>query len=414
MAIKISKYFLILFPLVLITGPLASEIFMNFISIVFLYEFCRNRKLAIFLKNKLIFIILLFYIVCILSSITSEDTSYSLKTSIPYIRFLIFAVAVSWLIFIDKEILKKIFFVFLFAISILIFFAVIEQLTDYNIVYGERVRNDRLSSLFGDELILGSYLARFFPLFLGLGFAFKINYRYQIIFYILVIVTPVIIFLSGERTSFFFLLVGVLGCMILFNFNFKYKVCFTLIFIFSLGSLLIFNSEIRKKTLDRTLKQIKPKQNEIYFFSDEHEALAISAIKVFKDNFFLGSGPKTFRIKCQFKEYEVRNEKKIFGCYNHPHNTYLQILAETGILGFSIIFILFIFLLIKFLNILIFIYFKKDDKKDFISIGCCVCFFITLFPIVPGANFFNNYINMIYYYPLGIYLSMNLRNKIHG
>jgi len=411
--IKFSEFFLIFLPLALITGPVLSEISINFISIIFLYNLFKNFNHKLYFRNLVIGIIFTFYLICIVSSIFSDATSYSLKTSIPYFRFLLFSIACSWFIHRNPNILLKIYYSLLFCFVILIFFAFVEHFTQYNVIYGKQFRSDRLSSLFGDELILGSYLSRFFPLLLGFWFTkdFFLKNKKNYFSLILIVFVPVIVFLSGERTSFFFIIVGLLGFLFFFNFAYKKKI----LLIFSIsGIILLFVSTsdtVKKNTIDRTINQIKPSSEKVYFFSDEHHALANSSIKIFKDNFILGSGPKTFRIKCSENEYIVKNKERVFGCYTHPHNTYLQILAETGIIGFIFILILFLILISNLLNFFVKKYFYNHYILDNFKVGCLLCFLISLFPVVPSGNFFNNYLNIMYYYPLGIYLGYNFLSK---
>ena len=413
MAIKLSRYFLILLPVSLISGPLISEILMNLISIFFLSHTIKNKMIKFYFKNKIVLLIFIFYIVCIFSSLNSTELLFSLKTSIPYLRFLIFALAVSWIIFTDESILQKVFYSFLFCYTLLILFAFLEHFTGYNVIYGDQFRSDRLSSLFGDELILGSYLSRFFPILIGLGLfyikLYSTNVRY--LFYIIIVTTPLIVFLSGERTSFFFMIVGFSSSLLLLELNSRFKFGFLLSVVVLIFGFLYFGDNVKKNTFERTLKQIKPSNSKIHFFSDEHEALAVSAIKIFKDNKILGSGPKTFRKKCKETKYEVKNVNQIFGCYTHPHNTYLQILAETGIFGFLIIFILLILIIYNLFKIFIQRLFYTKIKSSSIEIASYLSFLISLFPVVPGANFFNNYINIIYYIPLGIFLYLQLKKK---
>ena len=414
MLITISKYLLIFMPVMLISGPLIPEIFMNFVSLVFLFYLIKNKNFIIYFNNKTVKIILIFYLICILSSLFSEEKLYSLLTSIPYIRYLIFAVAASWIIYNNENVLKKIYYSFIFSYFILILFAIFEFITNYNVIYGKQFRVDRISSLFGDELILGSYLSRFFPILLGLGLFFcsTMTKSRKFLFYLLIFTTPSIVFLSGERTSFFFMIIGFIGFIFFFKATLKIKVGFVFSAIFFIIFLLIFTENVKKNTVERTLKQINPSNNKIHFFSEEHEALASSAIKIFNDNKILGSGPKTFKKKCQESKYIVKNERDIFGCYSHPHNTSLQILSEIGIIGFVIYFIMLFFVLKKLLNIFIEFNFKNNTSFSNIEICCYLSFLITLFPIVPGGNFFNNYLNIIYYYPLGIFLAYKLKNKL--
>ena len=97
-------------------------------------------------------------------------------------------------------------------------------------------------------------------------------------------------------------------------------------------------------------------------------------------------------------------------CSTHPHNTLMQILAETGFVGFIFYIFGLFFVFFKIIQ-----YRKKFDNhpKIFCFLSCSVAIIINLFPFLPNGNFFNNWMLIINYYYIGLYLfEYNKFNKI--
>ena len=117
------------------------------------------------------------------------------------------------------KILKYFFYVLFFTFFLLVGDGFLQYLTGKNILGFEIVEANRISSFFHDELILGSYLSRLLPLLFGLFILlkFSLNRKVQILIFPLFILTEVLVFLSGERTSFFFINLSA----ILHNYFFK-------------------------------------------------------------------------------------------------------------------------------------------------------------------------------------------------
>ena len=84
--------------------------------------------------------------------------------------------------------------------------------------------------------------------------------------------------------------------------------------------------------LNQIIREFKFKSNldDLKAFSDVHQSKYVTALKIYKDNKIFGSGTKTFRHLCERPEYHTPP----LGCSTHPHNTYIQLLSETGLIGF--------------------------------------------------------------------------------
>ena len=122
----------------------------------------------------------------------------------------------------------------------------------------------------------------------------------------------------------------------------------------------------------------------------------VTSIKIFKDNLIFGSGPNTFRFLCSDNRYYVKQNS----CSTHPHNYYLQLLSEVGIILPVIFLIIFCLVSLKILKLILF---KKTDQ-DFQEYLILLHIFIILFPLSPNGNFFNNWLNISNFLPFGFYI----------
>ena len=148
----------------------------------------------------------------------STDIFFSLKTSLPYFRFGIFALSVWYLLDKNEKLLKYFFFCYLLVYFCLLIDATYQYNNRINL-FGYPLISERVSSFFGNELIMGSYISRTFPLFLGLFFYLinkkKLKKNFFNIISIIFLYVPILLFFSGERTSFFFYFLSMTYILIL-------------------------------------------------------------------------------------------------------------------------------------------------------------------------------------------------------
>jgi hypothetical protein len=82
----------------------------------------------------------------------------------------------------------------------------------------------------------------------------------------------------------------------------------------------------------------------------------------------------------------------------------MQLLSETGIIGFMYIFIIFIYFIFKLIKICILRVLKPKLSYNHLEIIITASFVAILFPLFPNGNFFNNWMSMISYFLVPFYL----------
>jgi len=404
-----SSILICLIPLALISGPFIPDLFLVIITINFLILISLNKEIYKF-KNKFLFI---FFAFCILISVVSTLSLnlISIKSSFFYFRFGLFSLAIYF--FLNKN--EKIFTYLTYFLIIIYLLLFLDTLYQYN--FGKNLigleyknfNNFRITSFFGKDEILGSYTVRILPVLI-----FLIIYKYEklslkkiFLFNSIILVSLVIVVFSGERTS---LMLYILTLFFIFisSFNLRKILILPIILGIVILTTIIFSSEkVRQRMVFQTINQLglTAKSERLILFSKVYEGHYLISLKMFKEKPIFGHGAKMFRFYCIKKENFVSQN----ACTTHPHNFYAQTLAETGISGFAFIISIYFFILFLFFKNF---YFQIKYKKQHISdIGICLLssLFVNLFPILPSGNFFNNWLSIIMYFPIGflIYIIMN-------
>ena len=387
----------------LIWGPFFPDLIVSISALFFLYYIFKNKEFYFF-YNKTLIIFFIFCTYCILLSLfVAEDKMLSFKSSLFYFRIGIFSCFVWYLIDRDKKILTYFYYALILCFLALVIDGYIQYFTGENL-FGLKMFGTRVSSFFGDELIMGSYLSRLFPLLFAL-FLVKQKHKFEIYFIgLLFIAVDILIFMSGERSAFFFLNLSTVFIIILIKEYQKFRlitffIAIICIFILSLYSENLSNRMFKTPAQDMGLiKSSKAKDPVI--FSPAHDSLFRTAYNMFEENPILGHGPKMFRVLCKEEKYRVGIEP----CLPHPHNFYLQLLAETGIIGFIFFVSIFILVIFKALHQFKSIIFRQKRPLTDYQVCLLAGILVTVWPFSPNGNLFNNWLMIVYSMPIGFYL----------
>ncbi len=397
--INFSIFLIFLFPLSIITGPFLPDLILSSVALIGLILYLKKIIKINFYRE--ILYLWVFYIFTIITSLFSENIVYSLDYSLFYFRFIIFTHFIIYLLINIPKLTNLLIKGILISFFVMIIYSTIEL-----ILYTQMGHIDglmrRLHLLFSDEAVVGSFMVRMLPILCFFIVLNKDNIKSIYLKFFLttiIILSFIFIIFSGERTALLLLIIlSFLYLLILIKF---YKKLF---FIFFISLITIFFSIIffSQNIIDRTLQDLdrnislNPEINPYLNYS-------LVSLEMFKESPIIGKGPKMFRIFCP----DARYNDYVSMCNIHPHSIYAQLLAEMGLVGFLFIFAAFVYTILIYLKNLI----SKNPNKLYLfaSVG----FIINFFPLVPSGNFFNNWINNLYYLSIIVIIySMNKTKKL--
>ena len=379
-----------LLPLALITGPFLSDFLI--IILIILNIFRKN----FFFKNYFFIFFLIFYIYLNIISLFSEDVLFSFKSTLGYVRFGLIFFVTSYLFRKVDLFFKKLLISLLIIFFILIFDGFFQFLVGHNIVGLKPIDPERINSFFYTKQVLGSFIVRFFPILCGVVFFYG-NQKYKIYLLISTIPIGIIVMFSGEKNAFGLFLIELFLIYLFYVYNLNKKILLVLIPLILSVFLVINFSPLTTKRLFK--EAIINSEKGKYIFSRVHDSHFRTAIKMFKESPIIGVGPNMFRKLCNDDKFKIDE----FSCSTHPHNFYLQLLAEAGIFGFCFIFFIFFYIssfLVKSIYLMV-IKKKINSTLFFFNVSA----FINLFPISTTGNFFNNWSSIIIFISINLFFS---------
>ena len=130
------------------------------------------------------------------------------------------------------------------------------------------------------------------------------NKNKSLIFF-LILISGVIVFLSGERVSLIYFLITFF-CYILIEFNTRNIVTALFFFSLSISYFTYKNPSQYNRIINHTLEQSKESKYGLYSY--RHQLHYATAYSMFKDRPLLGHGIGTFRYTCDNEKFSQKNK----------------------------------------------------------------------------------------------------------
>jgi len=427
----ILSYLYLLIPLFLIAGPAIPDIVITLGGLFGIFYILYQKEYESLIKLNLFRISIIFWLSLISISFFSYNKTYSFQDSLIFIRFLLIPFFCFFIFFKDKKLFERLLIV-LFFIVVFVSIDTLYQFINYTSKDG--FKEDllgfksnwygRLTGPFGDELIPGSYLSKF-----GLfGFVFLISLKKLekniIIQSLYLSLIMLVCYISGERMAFATFSLSLLLLLIFLD-GFRKSIIFSILigalFIF-LASYFhpfyndfdviestqyhqgqkiekIFQCENDTEKICSKIINIQPNFFEVIknFDTSAYGEIYLLSFKMFLDNPITGIGINNFKYLCNYNEL-YKNMMINYECASHPHNIYIQWLAEGGLIVF-ISFILFLFFLVKFI-----INNTGDKKYKIISI---VIIIIMFWPIMSTGSLIKNWFGVTTFFIIGLCMCLS-------
>ena len=401
----IYLFLISILPISIIVGPSISLLNILLIVIVFLVNFKLDK---IKLENKFLFYLLfILYVYLIFNSFISIDYKEGIFRNLGFIRFIILFIAINFFFTISRN--KDKFLIFWsVVILIVVFDSFIEFSFGKNLLgYGDDLYVDRIVSFFKDEPIVGSYLLGFNFIIVGYFFEkfYKQNFKLKLVLFLILFILVGCILITGERSNGIKSIIGLVIFLFLNNkISTKIKIS---VFLFSLifVGLIISNSNYLKVRYGQQLfsQLFDNSQRDQFIENNLYLKLYKSGLAIFKDNPIFGVGNKNYRV-ITTKNIEAKiNDKYVLN--THPHQIYIELLSEHGLVGSIILLSIFFYLIFKNLKIIIL-------SRNSIQLGCFTYLIINFLPILPSGSFFNDFSSTLFWINLSIMYACNKKTNI--
>ncbi len=413
----IINFLISLFPISFIAGNLIINL--NIIILILLSIFFYKKEifnLNYYLLDKLIFS---FFALVLFTGIYNDVEFYisgefqsnfnTIVKSILFFKYLLLYLVVRYLI--EQNIIKiKIFYISCSVLSAFVAFDIFYQFIFGEDIFGFEAKRNyrRLSGPFGDELVAGGYLQRFsmfvffvIPVFFSERFEKYLKFFIPIIF----LIFALSILLTGNRMPLILFSLSIF--LILLIKNPLRKFFAPILVIFPIVFAIVYHSNYAvKNNYSNFVFQLNKMvgivaERNFYNIPPSHLKEFASFYDTWLMNKFVGGGIKNFRYYCHIRPNAEEYQKK---CNMHPHNYYLEILTETGIIGLMLILTIFlnvIYLFIKNQNL-----FKNRTKYNQVYFPFFILFLIEIFPIKSTGSFFTTGNTTYFFLILSILISL--------
>mgnify|MGYP006136227703 CR=1 FL=1 len=404
-------------PLSLILGNLATNINVVLICLlgIIIYKldiFKINNKKYYYLLCGFFFYLILITLIKNIPNL-SENNLYKehIFKSLFFFRYLIIFFIIQKL-FEENSFNMNLFYISCIFFGLIVSIDILIQVILKKNLFGYSITAYRPSSFFGSEHIAGGYIQKFSLFFIiFVNFFFKKNKK-KVFSVLLFLFFFIVIILTGNRMPSLLFLLSILIFLLLEK-QFKMIVITIL-----LNSIIIFTVvkyppierlDVQIKNFFIYSKEIVQKTPKLFYYNKyEPGVMSLeyllhfnSGAQVWKQNKIFGGGLKSFRLNCVYGYGATQV------CNTHPHNYVLELLVDLGIVGFTLIYIIFILIIFDFFKL-----YRSSSQLKLYSIPFFLIIVTEFFPLRSSGSFFTTSNATIIFLMLSILIGILNSKKV--
>ena len=364
-----------LIPAGLAIGNAAAEILLALVVILFSIHSVKNRDFAWLNKDWVIALLALWLYGC-LRSVFTDNPGKTFIDALPWIRFILFAIALeSWILVHEKwrNLLLNVGFV---AVSWLAADAIFQYLHGTDVFGRPIALPHRLTASYSKPIVVIMIAWTFMPFLFG-----RLVKKQTLLALAFAALTLTAILLSGERMAFIFSILSII-LVTVFVPNFRKTGIISLfIIVIGMAGLMAMKPGLYDRQVKSTIAVISNLPDSPY------GVIWHSAIDIIRDHPITGIGMGNFRLICPDSKYGPDDAKGLgySRCASHPHNIYLEWLTEGGIIGLTGFILAMFFVLRRLLA------HAGANRHNYLFIALMITYSVRLWPIASTTSFFHGW-----------------------
>ena len=325
----------------------------------------------------------LFWAVCLLAATISVMPAYSIGETAAWFRFPMFAMATAFWLGRDTRLLHLM--ILSTGVGMVVMCGI---LTAEVIIVGPQ--GGRLSWPYGD-LVPGNYLAKVgLPAFvIAVAFATSLKGPLARLGALAALLSIVLSVLTGERINFLIRACSGMIAAVAWRPNWWRVLLILAIELTAVVVVLQTRPDLGNRYVNNFIDQLPTHAQSPYYRA------AAPGVLAFDQSPVLGVGPGNLRILCP----EITAGSSAYDCHPHPHNFYVQMLGETGMVGF-VFGVLFLWSIIWTCARL-----ALRDRSNVVVATMWIVPFGLFWPIASTADFFGQWNNIFMWSAIAIALA---------